>query len=132
MVFRVREPPILSRALNFLVSSLSPNPSLSFSLTPNPSCPLLLSLSSEHGSWVPFDPVGEQAVETAHAAGHSSAQSSFFNPRLQQNIVYQYDLTQMQQVKTTNDCWTDHVLFLRANLCLAVWLCAFVDSLSSK
>jgi hypothetical protein len=26
----------------------------------------------------------------------------------------------------------DHVLFLRANLCVAVWLYAFVDSLSSK
>ena len=114
VVFRVSEPPILSRfatipatsSLSRLFPSLSRAPLLSFSLTPNPSCPLSeLSLSSEHGSWVPFDPVGEQAVETAHAAGHSSAQSSFFNPRLKKNIVYHYDLTKMQQVKTssTND-----------------------------
>ena len=110
------------------------------SLTSNPSSVLLalvllseLHLSSEHRSWAPFDPVGEQAVETAHAAGHSSAQSSFFNPRLQKNIVYHYDLTKMQQVKTCSTIIAvHHVQFLRANLCVSVWLCACVGSLSSN
>jgi hypothetical protein len=109
VVFRVREPPILSR----LVTLPATYAESSFPLAVSeplfcPSrllqTPLVLiseiSLSSEHGSWVPFDSVGEQAVETAHAAGHYSAQSSFFNPRLQQNIVYHYDLTKMQQVKS--------------------------------
>jgi len=37
-------------------------------------------------------------VEAAHAAGSTTAQSSFFNPRMSQTVVYHYDLSRMEQV----------------------------------
>ena len=54
----------------------------------------------EHGAWHPFDPAGEQAVEAAYQAGARTAQTVFFNPRLQQNVTYTYDLVAMQQVNS--------------------------------
>ncbi len=55
-------------------------------------------LGREHGTWKKFDAVGEQEVELAFQRGHLTVQSTFFNPRLQQHIVYNYDLNKMQQV----------------------------------
>lgn len=55
----------------------------------------------EHGHWTRFDRAAEQAAEAAFCAGLTSAQSSFFNPRLRQMIVYNYDLTLNEQVNTT-------------------------------
>lgn len=37
-------------------------------------------------------------MEKAFQKNRPTAQSSFFNPRLQQSIVYQYDLSAMTQV----------------------------------
>ena len=37
-------------------------------------------------------------MELAFQRGHPTVQSTFFNPRLQQHIVYNYDLNKMQQV----------------------------------
>lgn len=56
------------------------------------------SAGREHGSWTRFDASGEAAVEAAHAAGSTTAQSSFFNPRMSQTVVYHYDLSRMEQV----------------------------------
>ena len=53
----------------------------------------------EHGGWTAFDARGQQAVEAAFAAGQRTAQSSLFNPRMNQTIVYDYDLVNMQQVR---------------------------------
>ena len=62
------------------------------------SSPLILAPCSEHGSWTRFDRAAELAAEAAFGAGHATAQSSFFNPRLKQMIVYDYDLKLHQQV----------------------------------
>jgi hypothetical protein len=41
-------------------------------------------------TWKNFDVVGEQEVELAFQRGHPTVQSTFFNPRLQQDVVYNY------------------------------------------
>ena len=55
-------------------------------------------LRREHGTWKKFDAGGEQAVERAFQMGHPTVQSTFFNPRSQQHVVYNYDLNKLQQV----------------------------------
>jgi len=55
-------------------------------------------LGRENGTWKNFDAKGEQEVELAFQRGHPTVQSTFFNPRLQQHVVYNYDLKKMQQV----------------------------------
>jgi hypothetical protein len=55
----------------------------------------------EHGTWKKFDAVGEQEVELAFQRGLQTVQSTFFNPRLQKQIVYTYDLNSMQQVNAS-------------------------------
>ena len=52
----------------------------------------------EGGAWKRFDAKGEQAVEQAFLRGDPTARSAFFNPRLQQQIVYNYNLYKMEQV----------------------------------
>jgi hypothetical protein len=52
----------------------------------------------EDGEWKRFDAKGEQEVEQAFLRGNPTARSAFFNPRLQQQIVYNYDLNKMEQV----------------------------------
>jgi len=54
----------------------------------------------EDESWIPFDPAGDLAVETAYAAGQTAAQSQFFNPRLKQAVLYIYNLEKMKQLNT--------------------------------
>jgi hypothetical protein len=54
----------------------------------------------EDEAWIPFDPAGDLAVETAYAAGQTAAQSQFFNPRLKQAVLYIYDLENMKQLNT--------------------------------
>ena len=61
-------------------------------------CGLSQRLGRDHGTWTKFDANGEKEVEKAFQKNRPTAQSSFFNPRLQQNIVYQYDLNAMTQV----------------------------------
>jgi hypothetical protein len=55
-------------------------------------------LGRENGTWKNFDAKGEQEVELAFQRGHPTVQSTFFNPHLQQHVVYNYDLKKMQQV----------------------------------
>ena len=54
----------------------------------------------EDETWVPFDPAGELAIEAAYAAGQTTTQSQFFNPRLKQAVLYIYDLQNMKQLNT--------------------------------
>jgi len=54
----------------------------------------------EDETWIPFDPAGELAVEAAYAAGQTTTQSQFFNPRLKQAVLYIYDLQNMKQLNT--------------------------------
>jgi len=53
------------------------------------------------GKWTKLDANGEKEVEKAFQKGHPTVQSSFFNPRLRQNIAYHYNLDAMQQVNMT-------------------------------
>jgi thiol-disulfide isomerase/thioredoxin len=55
----------------------------------------------EQGTWKKFDAVGEQEVELAFQRGLETVRSTFFNPRLQKQIVYTYDLNSMQQVNAS-------------------------------
>ena len=55
-------------------------------------------LGRGNGTWKNFDAKGEQEVELAFQRGHPTVQLTFFNPRLQQHVVYKYDLNKMQQV----------------------------------
>jgi hypothetical protein len=61
-------------------------------------CGLSRRLGRDQGTWTKFDANGEKEVEKAFQKNLPTAQSSFFNPRLKQNIVYQYDLNAMTQV----------------------------------
>jgi C-terminal processing protease CtpA/Prc len=53
------------------------------------------------GKWTKFDANGEKEVEKDFQKGHPTVQSSFFNQRLRQNVVYHYNLDAMQQVNMT-------------------------------
>uniref|UniRef100_A0A7S1DDU0 RING-type E3 ubiquitin transferase n=1 Tax=Hemiselmis andersenii TaxID=464988 RepID=A0A7S1DDU0_HEMAN len=48
--------------------------------------------------WFRFDATAVQAVENAIANGQTRATSKFFNPRMQQNVDYEYHLDTMKQL----------------------------------